>query len=418
MMSVDLTHARKLSIGRRHWMVLVGAGLLMSMNILLFMAMGLMVPPLAAALHVGLGQAMLFSSINLLTGAALMATLGPLLMQRVGIRQFAIMGGAFTGSMLYCVSFVGSLPALYLLAAASGLFAPAALQMTGAALVNNWFIHRRGFMLGLLMAFASVGGLIAGALLPHAVEVGGWQNGFRIVGATTIVVAIAVGTFLIRSDPKDVGLEPFVDTNIAPEPAHSAAPRARIGETLRTWKFASLMAGLTLFSAMMALHVNFPPIVQERGISLAQAGQLIAMLSVANVFATLAFGAVNDRKGPSFSYVLSGALLLLALLVFRFTDGFGFLGIGVLVFSIPAITPPIITPIVLRSAFGNEAHESLLGIVMASMPIGIALGAPLWGLVKDVTGSYDVALTAGVFITCAVVALVTFALRPTPQLVR
>lgn len=84
---------------------------------------------------------------------------------------------------------------------------------------------------------------------------------------------------------------------------------------------------------------------------------------------------------------------------------------GILLFAIPAITPPVVTPIVLRHAFGADVFESMLGIGMASMPLGIAIGAPLWGLSKDVSGSYNFALVAGVVITGVVVALVTYALK-------
>jgi predicted MFS family arabinose efflux permease len=243
------------------------------------------------------------------------------------------------------------------------------------------------------------------------VDSGGWQSGFRIVGATTALVAIAAGALLIRSLPEDVGLLPFVEAD-ATEGAHqNSTSDAPLAQLVRTRKFVALMIGLMLFSAMMALQTNFSSIVREHGVTLAQSGTLIAILSVLNVFATLGFGALNDRQGPRFSYVISGGLLIVALLVFRFSDGFGLQGIAVLLFAIPAITPPIITPIVLRAAFGSESFETILGVGMASMPIGIALGAPLWGLVKDVTGSYDAALSSAMLITCAAVALVTFALK-------
>ena len=82
--------------------------------------------------------------------------------------------------------------------------------------------------------------------------------------------------------------------------------------------------------------------------------------------------------------------------------------VGIVLFSMPAIMPPVITPLVIRHAFGARAFVTLLGIGTASMPVGIALGAPLWGLSPDLTGSYTTAMWVGVAVTVAAVVLVCF----------
>ena len=92
--------------------------------------------------------------------------------------------------------------------------------------------------------------------------------------------------------------------------------------------------------------------------------------------------------------------------------------VGVLLFSIPAITPPILTPILLRHTFGGRPFVSLLGVATATMPIGIAVGSPLWGLSKDLTGGYGVALTLAVALTVLLAALVADALVTGPKLWR
>ncbi|HSN44095.1 MAG TPA: hypothetical protein VLR88_08570, partial [Propionibacteriaceae bacterium] len=78
-------------------------------------------------------------------------------------------------------------------------------------------------------------------------------------------------------------------------------------------------------------------------------------------------------------------------------------------------TPPIMTPILLRHVFGPKAFVPLLGVATATMPAGVALGAPLWGISKDATGSYNTALTIAAVLTVLIVALVTYALRTGPR---
>lgn len=401
----------------RHWMVVGGAGLLMALNVLLFLSVGLLLPPLAESLNAGLGQVMLFVSISMVSGAVMLVALGSLLIRRLGSRRLALIGGSFTGVMLYLVSMVSDLTQLYVLAFASGVLATVSLQMTGAALVNDWFVRRRGLMQGLLVAVASVGGIIAGAVLPSVVAEGGWQQGFRVVGGVTVGLSLLAGGLLIRSKPADVGLQVYGATD-----SRSEADQMDLGVpariAARSPQFAALMVALTCFSAMMAMLQHFPSLMAERGLTLAAAGTLLSLISVAQVGATLLLGNISDRWGPLVAYGLSGALLLVALTLFLLTVGYPPQAVAVLLFAIPAVSPPILTPILLRHTFGGRSFVPLLGVTTATMPAGIALGSPLWGLSKDVAGSYDPALVTALVVTVLVVALVSYALLTGPRLWR
>lgn len=405
------------AITPRHWMVVGGAGLLMALNVLLFLAVGLLLPPLADSLGVGLGQVMLFVSINMIAGALTLAIVGPFLIRRLGSRRLALIGGSFTGVMLFGVSLVTDLGQLYALAFASGLLGTVSLQMTGAALVNDWFLRRRGLMQGLLMGVASLGGIVAGAVLPPVVATGGWQQGFQLVGGVTVVVALVAGGLLIRSRPGDIGLHVYGAEDPAEE-EHKDDAGLSAQAAVRSPQFAALVIALTCFSGIMALQQHFPPLLADRGLDLVAAGTLLSLLSALNVGMTLVLGNLSDRWGPLVAYVLSGGLLVVALTLFLLTVGYPPQAMAVLLFSIPAVTPPILTPVLLRHTFGGRPFVSLLGVATATMPAGVALGSPLWGLSKDLTGSYDPALLIAILLTVLIVALIAYALISGPKLWR
>ena len=409
-----MTDMRPAGVSPRHWMVVVGSGLLMSMNVLMFLAAGVMLPPLAESLGVGLGQVMVFVSINMVAGAATLTVAGPFLIRRFGTRLLAIFGGAFTGTALFAVSLVTELVQLYLLAFASGVMATVSMQMTGAVLVSEWFVRHRGLMLGVLMGIAGVGGIGAGVLLPPVMDAGGWRLGFQVAGAVTATVAILCGALLIRTRPADVGLHPYGEHDAGTEEGIDEAGMDP-ASALRSPQFVALVLGLTCFSGVMALQQHFPPMMADRGLDLAAAGSLLSVLSVVNIGTTLLLGKLCDRLGPLFAYCLSGGLLVAALSLFLVTTGYTAQATAVLLFAIPTITPPIITPILLRHTFGGRPFVSLLGVGTATMPAGIAIGSPLWGLSKDVTGSYDVALGIAIALAVACVALVSYALVTGPR---
>jgi MFS family permease len=391
-------------------MVVIGSGLLMSINVLMFLAAGLLLPPLAETLGVGLGQAMVFVSISMLSGAALLMVAGPFLLRRLGPQRLALVGGVFTGVALFAVAFIGELWQLYVLAFASGLLATASLQMTGAALVNAWFIAHRGLMQGVLMGVAGVGGIIAGLVLPGVVGTSGWRAGFQVVGCLAIGLTLGCGLLLIRSHPTDVGLLAHGAHDLVEE-ERAEASGLPASTAWRTPQLVALLVGLTGLSGIMSLQQHFASMMADRDLDLAASGTLITVLSMVNVGATLLLGSLADRWGPSAAYLLSGGLLLAALSLFLLTSGYPFQATAVLLFSIPTITPPIMTPILLRAAFGGRAFATLLGAATATMPVGIAIGSPLWGLAKDATGDYTSALLVALGIALVAVPLVTWSVR-------
>ena len=398
----------------RHWLVVIGSGLIMALNVLMFLGGGLLLPPLAASLGVSLGSVMVFTSINALSGGIVMSAAGPFLIRRLGVRRLILIAGVLSGVSLYAVSYVSGLPLLYVAAFTAGAMMPLATQMGGAVLINEWFVKRRGTMLGIVMSTASVGGIVAGTVLPAVVIAGGWQLGFRVVGLTNLGVCLLTGLFLVRERPSHVNLRAY---GAQDDVMHADAGRSHgtASAAFRSPQFVALTLGLILFSMLMAMQQQFPPLMEEHGLSLEASGTLLAMLSVANIAATLLFGALNDRIGPLKSAALAWALLIVSLALFVASQGYAPQAVAILVYSIPAIASPVITPIVYRHTFGDKHLVPLLGVGIATMPVGVALGAPLWGIVKDSLGSYTPGLVVAMGLTVVSFGLIAYALVTGPK---
>jgi predicted MFS family arabinose efflux permease len=75
----------------------------------------------------------------------------------------------------------------------------------------------------------------------------------------------------------------------------------------------------------------------------------------------------------------------------------------------------VITPILYRHTFGDKHLVALLGIGIATMPVGVALGAPLWGVVKDALGSYTPGLVVAMGATVVSFVLIAYALITGPK---
>jgi len=398
----------------RHWFVVIGSGLIMALNVLMFLGGGLLLPPMAASLGVSLGSVMVFTSINALSGAVVMSTAGSFLIRRVGVRALILVCGVLSGVSLYAISYVTSLPALYVGAFTAGCLMPLATQMGGAVLVNEWFVKRRGTMLGIVMSTASLGGVVAGTVLPPVVISGGWELGFRVVGLTNLGVCLLTGLFLVRGRPAHVNLRAYGALDDASQ-ADLGRSHGTASAAFASPQFIALTVGLVLYSMLMAMQQQFPGLMREHGLSLEAAGTLLALLSVANIAATLLFGALNDRIGPLLSAALAWLLLIVSLGLFVMANGYAAQAVAILVYSIPAIATPVITPILYRHTFGDTHLVALLGVGIATMPVGVALGAPLWGSVKDLLGSYTPGLVIAGGVTIVSFGLIAYALITGPK---
>src|SRR5262249_14738748 len=160
---------------------------IVSVNIFLYGLMG----PFAAALYqrFGLRRTMVAAMLLLTTGYGL-STIA------THYWQFVVLWGVVVGL-------------------GSGM----AATVLGAAVANRWFTARRGLVMGVLTASTATGQLVFLRALAGAATTN-WRWAIAITaGATALVVPVIA--WLMRDDPRDVGLRPYGESG-APDPKPAA----------------------------------------------------------------------------------------------------------------------------------------------------------------------------------------------------
>lgn len=188
-------------------------------------------------------------------------------------------------------------------------------------------------------------------------------------------------------------------------------PRAR---ALRSAQFAALLAAIMLITSVHAVQQHFAPLLTERGVSLAAAGSLLSLLAFAGVFGTLSVGTLNDRAGTRTAVLFALGSQFVSMGLFLVASGYLPLAAGITVFALGSSLPLVLVPILVMVLFGPRDYAAILGPTMASGPVGIAIGTPLWGLAVDATGSYDVGLWVALGATVAAAALLVWAIHTAP----
>ncbi len=399
-------------LNRRHIMVAIGAASTTTAGSFQYVSIGFVNPPLAATLDVPLSDVMLFNSLMALAGVVSMTFLAPYLYRTIGVRRVMIAGGAVAASGLALVPHVTSLPMLYGLAVAIGTFFGSSTAMAAALLVNTWFERSRGAVMGGVFAFGGVGGVTAGLVIPSVVKSSGWEGGFLLTAIVTAVVTVGSGIFLVRSTPQAVGLLPY---GAAPSSADEGLvsgplPGVPAKVAMRSAPFWALVIATVFFGAFQQIQQHFAPMAAGQGVSVNAAGTLMSLMALVGIFGNILTGTLSDRRGVLTAVLAVTSAQVVAMLGFAFFEGLIPLGINL---SILAISGSfwIMTPIVVMQIFGPRDFSTLLGPVSAAGPAGMALGSPLWGLVREQTGSYDLMLFVSAIGTVLIMVAFAWALN-------
>jgi sugar phosphate permease len=182
------------------------------------------------------------------------------------------------------------------------LFVPTMKVMT------NWFkTEEFAVMTGVLMAVGGLGAYFAARPLAWLSDIMGWRGSFVIIGAVTLVLAVAVW-ILVRNSPQDMGL-PAVN-----QPAQGSPGKANaigLGQgmkmVLSTGGFWFLAAwfffSFSIFFSFGGLWGG-PYLMQIYGFSKAEAGNILGMMALAMIVGSPIFGWLSDRVFRSRKKVL------------------------------------------------------------------------------------------------------------------
>jgi predicted MFS family arabinose efflux permease len=303
-----------------------------------------------------------------------------------------------------------------------GLGAGSMALAFSATIAGRWFVARRGLVTGVLTAGGAAGNLVFLPVVAALSEAYGWRSASITVSVCALAVVPLV-LLLLRNGPEDLGMRPYGAGPdwVASPPAPPGAARRAVGALVRASRsgvFWLLAASFAVCGASTngLIGTHFVSGAHDHGMPVAAAASLLAVIGVFDLVGTVFSGWLTDRYDArrllAVYYGLRGVSLLflpvlladavhppmLAFVVFYGLDWV-------------ATVPPTIA--LCREHFGADGAV-VFGWVLASHQLGAAVVAYAAGVVRDATGSYDLAWTsAGVL--CAAAAVIVMAIRRAPR---
>jgi len=317
----------------------------------------------------------------LMIGASLLITIGTFLLGTISeLWHFYVYYGFFVGSMGH-----------------------AAFTVLLPVILTRWFNRYMGLAVGVYWAAMGIGPMIFAPVFRWLIETRGWAQAFTLI-ATVVGGILLAFSLLIRSSPKDKGLEPYGGEDPSKEPR---APVAKgistqgLSEILRrrpVWLLIGIHHVGCVGHSIILAHVVSMAIV--KGVSGMEAAGVLSAIAGASAVSRFASAIIAARFGGRvlLTMALIGQSAPIFILFFA-QEAWSFYAFA-LIFGLCYGGEMVGFPIINRQLFGATAPLSTIySFEMVGAGTGMALGGWLGGFLFDISGAYMWSTIAAILMT-------------------
>jgi len=358
--------------------------------------------PLTEDLGVSRGLFSLLRSGEILIGAAMAPLVGPMV-DRFGGRWLMAGGALLAGLGFVLMSQVGAFWQFLLLrwifVAAGGVFM---CHMIVSVTVARWFVRKRGRAI----AIASMGQGFAKVCIPVVTATlfawVGWRLTWSIFGLITLALVVVPALIFMRRSPEELGLQPDgmdgppvpVDASQSTDDKNAALSS---DEAVWTWRevISSKAFWLICFIYGMAnvgiagLNLHVFAYVTDIGFSPLVAATVLSIIASTQLGSTMVWGVISERMDIRHSslimFLVQSAGLALVLATGQVVPVY----LGFFLYGIGLGGGWVLQELIWATNFGRVSLGMVRGLgILVTHAFG-AVGAPFFGFVHDVTGSYQ-----------------------------
>ncbi|MFN9101367.1 MAG: MFS transporter [Betaproteobacteria bacterium] len=353
---------------------------------------GLMMRPIQAELGWTRGDIAFALTLMTLAGPLILPLVGWLI-DNVRLRPLILWGVVLQSTSLAGFGLMsGNVWVYYGLCVLLILPASCASVLTLSKLLQAWFNKAFGRALGILFAIGTVGSVMHPQIVRLVLEAAGWREAFFVMGAMSLVFGGLAALTLVREPLRAAA---------ARAPAPSAAAVASVPVSMRAflsdriWWMLALW-NMTFAFAIGGIMLHLAPMMQDRGLTLAQAATALSIVGLGGFVGNLMAGWLVDR-------VSATRLARLFVLAPMAAAVMMYLGSGIAVAMAAAVLLGVfsggdhsLSVFLARRYFSAETFGRASATQQLAVACGSGVSPWLSGVIHDRTGSYDAALARSI----------------------
>jgi MFS family permease len=319
---------------------------------------------------------------------------------RQGSRRMVIVISALFGLACIYMGFVQNALMLGLGFIAIRMLGQGGLSLVCRNVINQWWVRRRGMVMGISGLLASLFGLGGFPnLINWLIPIYGWRLTYMFLGLFILAVMIPIGLGFFRNRPEDYGLQPDgLKPDLVEEKAAAEEPIEEnwtLSEAMHTSVFWVGGAGIASISMLTTgLFFHMVSIFQDNGLTPTVAASVYLPIALTTAIVTLGSGVLLSRIPVrvllAASLVLQAVSLVMAGWFLQGTEMA--LLYGVIIGSMLGLVRTV-GSVMWAMYFGRQHLGSITGVTTTISVVGTALGPMPLGIARDLLGSYNTALT-------------------------
>jgi predicted MFS family arabinose efflux permease len=255
-----------------------------------------------------------------------------------------------------------------------------------ATILALWFERRRGFAISLALNGASASGFTIAPLLVHLSQTIGLQR--AVIESVVAGWIILIPIILLCARPG-----PGVLASVMPGRSTHPAPVVKRNDMLHGWHFWSVALPFALaIAAQVGFIVHMVAFLLPL-LGVAGTGVAVMCSSLAAMAGRLAVGSVIDRlprRGTTAICFASQACGLALLLILPHSVAAIYLGI--ILFGLSVGNVITLPAVIVHAEFSAASFGPIIGLSGAISQFALALAPGAYGMLHDLTGSYDAVL--------------------------
>ena len=405
------------------WIVGVGALTQIAGVFSLSSTLSVFLKPITEDLGVSRGAFSLVRTGEVLISAAIAPLIGPHIDRRGG-RSLIVIGAVVASLGYILLSQVEKFWQFFLLRCTLVVVGDTLMgSLVVMVIISRWFIRKRGRAI----AISNLGTGIAKVSMPlFAASLFvwvGWRQTWAVFGILALALVVWPAIALIRSSPEEMGLHP--DGEPLPQPnALSSEREAKLSgvqrqalaadvpwsraDALRTGAFWLIAFSFGIASVGIAgLNLHVFAFVTDIGYSPMTAAGIMSTIAFTQLGSTLFWGLLAERidirKATMAQFLTQAIGLMLAITAAQLR----FVYAGFFLYGIGLGGSFVLREVVWANYFGRLSLGTIRGLGLFLTQIFAASGAPFFGFLFDVTGSYSLSFTlfAGTLLLSAVLIM-------------
>ncbi|MCB0208969.1 MAG: MFS transporter [Anaerolineae bacterium] len=343
-------------------------------------------------------------------GGSLMLPITGRLVDRYGPSRMIILVTLGLGLAIIGVGLSQSIVMLLLGLLALRYFGFGSMQLVVNNAIAQWFIRRRGIVMGIAGLSLAVSLIIYPILSEFLIQQFGWRGAWIILGLSVWIIMLPIGWFFFRDAPEQYGLHPDGDADLdfSSQVSEENWTLAEARQTGAFWIFA---AALSIMAMMMAgLMFHQISLFEVRGLSRETGVMAFNVIALFSIIGNLGMGRLLDKY--SARLLLSSVLFLLATAIFVVqiiqTPLQGYIYSAMI--GLTSGSFRVMDSVVWAKYYGRLNLGSIKGATMIGVIGATSLGPYPLGLSFDSFGSYTIALNI-LLLLPLVIAIITFFIK-------